>query len=166
MFVIDFEASGLGHNSYTIQVAVCNQSESYSAYIRPEDNWTHWSVDSQEIHNIPRTLLLDVGLPARQVAKELNDFVCKEIAYCDGGIYDIGWTNTLYEAAKIDKSWYYGDVVSYALQGQERSVMNAVGMPWYQYKQQIAAQLKLKEHDALNDVKIIRHAAVSLQNNY
>lgn len=166
MFVIDFESSGLGHNSYPIQVAVCNQSESYSAYIRPEEDWNDWCMAAQDVHNIPRSLLFDVGLPAKQVAKELNEFIGNEIAYCDGGIYDIQWGNELYRAVKMDKSWYYGDVVSYALQGQERSVIRAVGLPWSVFKQKIAKQLNLREHDALNDAKIIRLAAVKLQNDF
>lgn len=166
MFVIDFEASSLAHNSYPIQVAVCNANDSYSAYLRPQDNWTDWNQSSQDIHNIPRQLLFDVGKPVQQVAEELDAFIGKEIAYCDGGIYDIHWANTLYEAAGMTKSWYYGDVVQYALQGQNRSVQMATGMTWFDFKNHVAEKLELKQHDALNDVKIIRNMAVLLQNGY
>lgn len=166
MFVIDFEASSLSGQSYPIQVAVYNGEDSYSAFIRPDDTWTEWNMSSQAIHNIPRALLFDVGKPAVQVAEELNDFIGKEIAYCDGGIYDIHWANALHEAAQVPKTWYYGDVVSYALQGQERNVVLATGMTWFEFKQHTADKLKLKQHDALNDVKIIRHMAMSIKNDY
>lgn len=163
MFVIDFEASSLRNNSYPIQVAICNSSDSYSAYIRPEDHWTDWHMDSQAIHSIPRPMLFDVGKSPTQVAKEVNDFLGDEIAYCDGGIYDIHWANVLYEAAAITKSWCYGDVVSYALEGQNRSVQMATGMTWFDLKQHTADKLQLKQHDALNDVQIIWNMAMLLK---
>lgn len=166
MFVIDFEASGLEANSYPIQVAVYNGKDSYDAYIRPADDWTHWNIDSQNIHNIPRTLLIDVGKPIKQVANDLNEFIGDITVYCDGGIYDIGWANALYESAQIKRSWLIGDVVSHAMRGQERSVLRATGKHWFQLKRDIGEQYNMREHDALNDAKIIRQAAIQLQNAY
>lgn len=168
MFVIDFEASGLNHLSYPIQVGVCGADSEYSAYIRPEDSWTYWNDDSQDIHNIPRPLLFDIGKPAKQVAEELNEFLGDHVAYCDGGTYDIHWGNALYEATGVERSWRYGNICKYAADAVGAvSIYDASGgVPWHVIKDKLAEQQDLVQHDALNDARMIRQAAILIMNNY
>ena len=133
MIIIDFEASGLNLQfSYPIQVAAIKPDGSYyDSYIKPATNWTYWDHNSQEVHNIPRTLLHDVGRPIRQVANELNEFIGDEIAYCDGGIYDIHWATALYQAANINASWQYGNIICHITDGQ--LIDDIIGMSWYDW---------------------------------
>lgn len=147
--IIDFEATGLGQLSYPIQVAVIlDDGTTYDAYIHPTDDWLEnweWDMEAEKIHNIPFKLLADVGKPVEVVAQELNEFIGKHKVYCDGGRYDIHWKNALFDAANIKPTFVLND--TYELAPNQ----------WLgEYKEGIGCDMGLKEHDALNDVKIIQ----------
>jgi len=153
----------LQYPSFPIQVAIIKEDGStFDRYIRPSDKWIetyNWDPASQDIHNIPLNTLLDIGKPLKEVAEDLNEFVGDGTVYCDGGLYDIGWCNELYEAAKIKRTFRLGSVT-------ELYEYHAGDKQLWEVKQIAADKLKLKEHDALNDVKIIQLAVNWKRNNY
>lgn len=154
--IIDFEASALTSPCFPIQVAVIKSDGStYDAFIRPSDNWLGnyvWDPESEKIHNTPIQLLLDVGKSIEDVARELNEFIDGEDVYCDGGSYDRMWADELYNAALHSSRRF-----------EILDIKDILAIEhWVQFwsvKQRAVAILKLKEHDALNDVKIIQQAA-------
>ena len=148
--IIDFEASGLGISSYPIQVAVIlTDGQTYCSWILPHDDWEEhgeWDYEAQKIHNIPKQTLRDIGKPLRIVAQELNDFIAGQTVYCDGGIHDIQWCDTLFWKAGFPRTFKLDKV---------RAVMHE-GVNYHYQKNLSVKELQLKEHDALNDVKIIQ----------
>ena len=157
MNIIDFEASSLSHNSFPIQVAVILENgTTYNAYIRPHDDWRlegDWDPKAFEVHKIPMQLLLDVGKDINTVARELNDFLGDGIAYCDGGIYDTMWCNTLfYKSDVARRTFKLKDVMDDLIGGPTNNVHL-----WHA-KRKATKELNLREHDALNDVRIIQRA--------
>jgi len=148
--IIDFEASGLGASSYPIQVAVIlSDGDTYDSYILPHDDWTfhgEWCYEAEKIHNIPANTLRDIGRPLITVAQELNDFLGNQTVYCDGGVHDLQWCDTLFWKAGITRTFKIDKV---------RAVMRE-GVNYHYQKNLSVKELNLKEHDALNDVKIIQ----------
>jgi thiamine pyrophosphate-dependent acetolactate synthase large subunit-like protein len=152
--IIDFEASSLAHNSYPIQVGVVmHDGSEYMAYIKPTpETWTDWNPQSQDIHNIPRQLLIDIGKEPEVVAAELNEFIGDKSVACDGHLYDQMWATTLYDATSIERTWSLDSISKYG-------VLMHPGVSWSRYKEFYASDdyLSLTEHDALDDAKLIRH---------
>ena len=78
--VLDIEASGFGAGSYPIEIgAVLRSGRSVSYLIRPEPEWSHWSLEGEATHGIRREQLEREGLPVRYVAKALNELLKGEV---------------------------------------------------------------------------------------
>lgn len=154
MNIIDFEASALKRPSFPIQVAVIKTNgETYDAFIRPTENWLDnyvWDVKSEEIHRIPLAKLFELGKEVDVVARELNEFLGGEPVFCDGGEYDVNWANELYNASTESRRFDIFDV-QYTMDSDHWG-------NYYKNKQRAVRDLRLVEHDALNDVKIIQQA--------
>ena len=73
--IVDIEASGLGVGSYPIEIAILLDGVVHAWLIKPESTWTYWDEYAEEIHGITREHLLSDGLPAQQVADEINRVV-------------------------------------------------------------------------------------------
>ena len=72
--IIDIEASGFGRGSYPIEIGFALQDRELHSYlIRPESDWTHWSPQAEDVHHIPRPVLLKEGMSARELAMMLNN---------------------------------------------------------------------------------------------
>lgn len=101
---VDFEASGIAPDSYPIEVAIVSAEAQYLALIRPARYWTHWSWDAQDIHGIPRDILLTEGLEPSLIAAELNERF-DGAKLCSDSPQDGFWLDTLYEAAGVEPSF-------------------------------------------------------------
>lgn len=105
-YLIDFEASGLAAASYPIQVAWRTPGgEVEMHYIRPEPDWMHWDTFAEELHNIPRQLLFDVGRVPSWVARRMNQALEGVAVYCDGGMMDRHWCRRLFDAARVEPAF-------------------------------------------------------------
>lgn len=102
---IDFEASSLLPGGFPIEVALVDQDGQGESYlIRPEDDWTEWSPESEAVHGIPLAVLHAQGAPCRVVAGCLRRaLVRKDVTvYSDAPGFDGGWLFALLEAGGVD----------------------------------------------------------------
>lgn len=105
---IDFEASGLGPDTYPIEIGVARwgSPESpiivWSSLIGTTMEWRkrgRWDPEALRIHGIPRRSLEDAPGPV-QVMEDLNRRCgVGTLAFCDGGTHDHHWMQKLATAA-------------------------------------------------------------------
>lgn len=101
LWVIDFEASGLNKSSYPIEVGVIGENGRYSSLICQEEPWTYWSKDSEAVHGISTEELVEGGLEAIVVAKELNRLLDCATVYTDCKKWDQFWLDVLFECCGL-----------------------------------------------------------------
>ncbi len=60
---LDFEASGLGPDSYPIEVAwgFFGIETTFSYLIRPAEHWTDWDPVAEDLHELSRATLFEAG---------------------------------------------------------------------------------------------------------
>jgi hypothetical protein len=110
LIVIDFEATALTLQSYPIEVGVARLDRTggelacWSTLIAPDPAWNmtdQWDPDAQRVHGISRWQLRGGMAPAAAMAA-LDEWIgpCATV-WCDGGLYDAHWLQTLAAAAGI-----------------------------------------------------------------
>ena len=99
---LDFEASGLGRDSWPIEVGLAwitpaGNIESAARLIAPHPSWPEhgWSTESAKIHGIPLETLHVAGLPAREVAAWCATALDGRQALCDAPEFDGMWMKRL-----------------------------------------------------------------------
>ncbi len=108
---LDIEASGIHEDSYPIEVGwVDTEGNESSFLIKPIPEWTHWDLKAQQIHAIPRSVLLDQGITIHQACLALNKQLGAEDIYSDAAVYDGEWLKTLFNAAGIKPSFTLRDI--------------------------------------------------------
>jgi hypothetical protein len=123
---LDFEASGLGPQSYPVEVAIadCNSTEFTSWLIRPAQEWLAtgiWWDQSAEVHKITMSELMADGQPPERVARALNARCNGKIVLCDGGEHDRRWLLRLFLSAEERPSFELSDFDAFAFELAERS---------------------------------------------
>jgi len=97
-YFVDFEASSLDSGSFPVEVAWVNEiGQGESHLIRPEPTWTNWSAQSEEIHGISRTLLLQQGKPADWVAHRALIVLRGATLVSDNPAFDVYWLSMLFK---------------------------------------------------------------------
>lgn len=97
---IDFEASGLGPESWPIEIGIAwldgNRIEVRASLIRPHPDWpdSAWSPESARVHGIARDAL-DVAPTANAVAGEYAAFMARAIVLSDAPEFDGRWWRRL-----------------------------------------------------------------------
>jgi len=109
---IDFEASGLGPNSWPIEIGVSwilenGKVATWSSLIMRHTNWLpeNWSPASEEVHGIP-FLSLDSAPPAEEVWRSFRRQVSNRLLVADSPRFDGQWLRKLCEAAGGDPSTF------------------------------------------------------------
>jgi|GEM_PF-652857 len=105
IFIIDFEASGLGSESYPIEVAWGDGKQpATSILLNPEkmEGWTHWDPRSFEFHRIPREKLIKEGEDPRLVAEKMVKELAGKKVYSDEPRYDNMWKDKLLKDSGYD----------------------------------------------------------------
>jgi hypothetical protein len=151
MIILDVEASGLHEDSYPIQVAWLNTDtgEEDSFYIKPEEEWTYWDINAEDIHNIPRKLLDDVGIPADLAVKRLLSSLGKKVdIYTDAPDFDGFWLSKLFGAVLVDPE----------VNVKVRSVYEVCQYQEDFYALQEIMHSQERPHDALEDCRMIWQA--------
>lgn len=107
----DFEASGLAPESYPIEVAwSLPTGEIRSHLIRRDPAWgDYWDEGSAALHRITRELLDSEGVAPAEVASAMNQDLVGETLYFDGGMYDLTWLEQLYQAARTEPTFKFGE---------------------------------------------------------
>lgn len=148
--VIDLEASGLESESYPIEVGVCFEDGSvYSSLIKREPGWTHWSNDSEKIHNISRQTLTEEGVHATTVANRLNEMLREKIVYSDAQSHDEFWIDVLFNTVGIKREFEIRSI-------QSRFISNNHSPYFYFYRKNLYRDTV--QHRAGNDAKVIQEA--------
>ena len=120
MVFLDLEASSLLPGSFPIEIGwVLEDGTGESHLIRPADNWLDpargnpgWSLDSERVHGISLSTLMDLGKPAEEVAA-LADAVLSSaqvLACSDAPGHDAYWLQRLYEAGGVQRDVTLVDV--------------------------------------------------------
>ena len=147
--VLDVEASGFGRNSYPIEVGfVLPDGHSYCTLVRPEPHWTHWDEKAEQLHHIPRTIILQRGLPAQEVARKLNDKLRGQTVYSDGWSNDYSWIGALFDAADMTPQ--------FKLENLRVLLDEEEANQWHIVKQQISAERGAQRHRASSDARLLQ----------
>jgi len=147
--IVDIEASGLGLDSYPIEVGLALENDQrYCSLIKPETGWDHWDDSAEALHNIPREVLEKKGKPPIVVARELNRLLKDKIVFSDGWVVDEPWIIRLFEAAGMDRQFAFYDI---------QTILSEKQMDlWHSTKLVVIEELNLSRHRASNDAQIIQ----------
>ncbi|NMT63474.1 3'-5' exonuclease [Marinobacter orientalis] len=101
MLIIDIEASGLGDESYPIEIAWGHRHNPtiYDSFlICPPDDWTHWDTYAESnIHHISRETLLREGISVVDAVARLDRRLAGTTVYSDYVPADRPWIVKLYK---------------------------------------------------------------------
>lgn len=99
--IVDVEASGLGPDSYPIEIAAYDGfGLSYSVLINPEtaEDWDHWdSIAEEEVHGISREYLSEHGDDAFLTVIRMNKVLEGQVLYSDAIDSDGFWIRRLFD---------------------------------------------------------------------
>lgn len=144
MIILDCEASGLGVDSYPIEVAWQHRYDDTqfdSFLIRPAAEWIYWdSYAEQEIHKIARQMLREEGIPVAEACRRLNDALAGQCVYSDCPSHDRMWLIRLFDVAGVQKQFRVDDV-------------RTLVMPKQRTKLEHRFEKIRVEHRALSDVR-------------
>jgi hypothetical protein len=147
--VLDVEASGFGRQSYPIEVGfVLPNGTAFCTLIRPQPDWTHWDEAAEKLHHISRELVLARGLPAGEVAHQLNSQLEGCTVYSDGWANDYSWIGALFDAAGMSPHFKLENLRS-LLQEDEAD-------HWHDMKQRVANELGTPRHRASADARLLQ----------
>lgn len=148
IIVIDCEASGLEEKSYPIEVGVSLHDDSFSFLIKPEKEWTYWSMSAEKIHNIKREQLFDEGISCFEAAQRLNSQLRDLTLFSDATDYETFWLDRLFKAAKCPRFFDIDSIYSLPFNDKIYSAE----------KKRLSSFIIT--HRAENDAHIIREALV------
>lgn len=152
-YIIDVEASGLGPDSYPIEVGLAlDPDQRFCTLIRPPDHWDHWDSQAESVHKISRESLRESGRPVTEVALELNRLLRDKVVFSDAWGVDNQWIVELYAAAGIEKSFR---VSALEMILTERQIDL-----WMKTRDAVVLDLGLERHRASNDSWIIQETYV------
>jgi len=146
LICIDLEASGLGAESYPIEVAWINDDtgEQDNFLINPDsaDGWSYWDEYAEEMHGIEREECISKGLDIKQACMRLNEKLKGKTLISDAFEFDLFWLTRLFEATGI------------------KPVFRMAGLDRILTKEQLIqfgflAKAQFRRHRALQDVKDI-----------
>ena len=147
--MLDVEASGLGRNSYPIEVGfVLPDGHAYCTLVRPEPHWTHWDFDAEQLHRIPRAIIEARGRPALEVARKLNDQLAGQVVYSDGWANDYSWLGALFDAAEL--------VPRFKLENLRKLLTEHEADQWHAVKAQISSERGVQRHRASSDARLLQ----------
>ena len=148
-YIIDLEASGFGPYSYPIEVGLALESGSkFCSLITPAPDWTHWDLEAEKVHRVPRDILEAYGKPAAQVALSLNELLRNMTVYSDGWVVDHPWLIRLFSQAGVAQQ--------FSMSSLEMILSERQMEVWHEVKQQVTNELALTRHRASFDALIIQ----------
>lgn len=155
--IMDIEASGFGRGSYPVEVGVClADGHCHCFLIHPEPDWEHWTEEGERTHGIPRELLLERGLPPREVALQLNKLLEGKVLYSDAWGQDQSWLMKLYDAAGLWPNYKLESI---------RALMSERELESYHSCFNDAEEtLTLTRHRASSDARLIQQALALVKN--
>ena len=155
--IIDLEASGFGRGSYPIEVGFALENRDiHSFLIRPEEEWTHWSEEAEQIHGITREQLLKDGMSIEDIALKLNEMLRGKTLYSDAWSFDSSWIGRLFDSAEIVQRFRI-DTINKLLKPEQVEF-------WHPTKEKVLEELGLKAHRAGIDVQVLQETYIRISN--
>lgn len=112
MQIIDLEASGLHPDSYPIEVGVYDIEDpdnSFGFLIKPDQTWTHWDYNAQDIHGLSRDYIEQDGITIQEACRVLNERL-GDVVLSDAVAFENMWLATLFETANQTPTFIVGSV--------------------------------------------------------
>lgn len=106
--LIDIEASGLGPESYPIEIAYSPREGEYESFLINPDtaaDWDSWDPMAETMHGIARADAVEEGQDVMFVARRLNEALGKGTLYSDGYDQDLGWITRLYDEVVFEPTF-------------------------------------------------------------
>jgi hypothetical protein len=154
--ILDMEASGLGRDSYPIEVGyVLPDGRSRCTLIRPAPHWLHWDPQAEQLHHIPRSATVQHGRPVIEVARWLNEALDGLTVYSDGWANDYSWLSALFEAA--------GCTPRFKLDSLRALLDETDATRWHEVKRQVEAELRIERHRASADARLLQTTLARLR---
>ena len=152
---IDVEASGFGSGSYPIEIGVAlADGRGKCTLIRPEEHWTHWSDDAEQLHQISRETLLIKGRSPLKVAMLLNEWLDGQTVYSDAWGNDSCWVAMLFDEAGLRQRFKIDSIVSLLSSSQMEQ--------WHQAKREVAQAMRMQRHRASADALLLQKTLASM----
>jgi len=147
--ILDIEASGFGKGSYPIEIGVASEAgETFSWLVLPEQDWTHWTDEASNLHQISREELLTNGIRPNLIADELNEMFEGQILYSDGWGFDSGWLSLLYYVARKN--------MLFKLETLPKILSEFQLENWDKTKEELCLSNGWDRHRAGNDAKLLQ----------
>ena len=147
--IIDVEASGFGPQSYPIEIGVILADDTrYCQLIRPAENWTHWDESAEAVHGIQRETLFMHGLPAEEVARNLNEVIQRTTVFSDAWVVDLPWIRTLFWSAQIE--------MQFSVSPLETILREPQMAIWHETRCAVEREMHQPRHRASVDALVIR----------
>lgn len=147
--LIDIEASGLGPESYPLEIAYSPEEGQYESFlINPDtaEDWQSWDPMAEAMHGMTRAYVVAQGQDVMRVARKLNEALGTATWYTDGYDEDLGWITQLYEAVVFEPTFRLA-----SLQGLLQTGGEALAARYDEL-----AMLAEPAHRATDDLKAIR----------
>lgn len=112
LIIIDCEASGLGPESYPIEIGIAYQNGpegSLDFKIKPHADWTHWNEISESVHNIKREEL-ENGISIYDAVYKLNSQLRDCKVYSDADAFDEAWINCLFDKVGVQRNFDFRSI--------------------------------------------------------
>lgn len=149
--ILDLEASGLGTNSYPIEVGIALADGRTVCYlICPHPEWTHWDHTVECLHGLCREQLVKFGRPIAEVAHSLNHLLGAQTVYSDAWGYDQSWLGLLYDYAGVHQQ--------FRLQALQSLFCEAQFNLWNRTLDQVFTECEFTRHRASTDARAIQLA--------
>ena len=108
---LDFEASGLYHGSYPIQVGwaglkagTTDNTYGHEIMIKRPPQWRSWSTQSEDVHGISTRMLLEEGMPIDEAARLTIEAIDEaDAVYSDAPSFDGKWLGMLLHEGGIEQ---------------------------------------------------------------
>lgn len=157
--VLDVEASGFGRNSYPIEVGfVLPNGHAFCSLIKPEAHWTHWDLQAEATHHIPRNIVVERGLSVHAVALQLNQQLAGQIVYSDGWVNDYSWLGALFDAADMTPS--------FKLENLRALLSDTEADQWHVVKAEVTRERGAQRHRASADARLLQLTLLRLRGQH
>jgi hypothetical protein len=148
-YIIDIEASGFGPDGYPIEIGVALEpGKKFCSLLLPREEWTHWDIEAEKLHRIPRDILETYGSPINEVALSLNELLENQTIYSDAWVVDKDWLAQMYYAAAIPQQ--------FTMSSLEMILSEPQMEIWDKIKILVIEELGLHRHRASSDALIIQ----------
>ncbi len=142
LIFVDIEASGLGPDSYPIEIAwKCEKTGKQDSFlIDPSsvEGWEFWDEFAEELHGIEPEQLFREGISAAQACERLNAALAGKTLTCDAYQFDLFWLTRLFASQGLS--------MRFGIQGIERFLTSEQRALYRQRTQ-------YRGHRALKDVE-------------